>query len=254
MLQRHLVAELPVIPGNSGDPHQQLSASPAPLVHHLHLAAHQPASPVVGVGGDQLDPSRRNLDAPVGPGLRDQVECGDDLAGLAVDHQSPVLHGETGHTALHQVSRDGHIARSRPIRTVVDPALEFRQGLGVLRGSAAQDQAIGQLLQNLAGLDLPDDLATGQVPTVAGRRGAANLLLVSHLENPFIALLTCPRRNNETSTRSVIKDGAGNRCKQRYRRGLFPSPGVGLGTAGPAISWTGGRRFESCRDTINKFI
>ena len=174
VLHRHLVAESAVEPRDASDALDQLATLRAPLVDGLELCAHQAAQPVVGVGSHQLDAADGELDALVGPGLRDQVHRGRDGPGAAILDYREVLGAEPGKVALHQVAR--------PVPDTLVGGLganvhrgEVGQRLGVLDPAAAQHQAVSELPYDGA-------LLRRSSWSVVCRRGHPVLRAVNHAE------------------------------------------------------------------------
>ncbi len=149
--QRHLVPEPPVVVRDAGDALEQLAPLRAPTMDHLHLATDQPPPAVLGAGADQLNPPHPERDATVGPGLRDQVQRGDDLpAPRLLDHRE-ISRRKRRMSAPHQVLHPRRNVRVRPLhpRVTVDIGVERDQRLRVRQRRPPQHEPVPQILQHL---------------------------------------------------------------------------------------------------------
>ena len=123
------------------------TSSPRSALHSMdgvELRTHQAAQPVVGVGSHQLDATDGELDALVGPGLRDQVHRGRDGPGTAILDYREVLGAEPGKVALHQVVRPVPDTLVGRLGSDVHRG-EVGQRLGVLDPAAAQNHTVSEL-------------------------------------------------------------------------------------------------------------
>src|SRR5262245_21464575 len=71
-IQRHLIAELTVIPGDASDGLQALVAFGTPLMEHLKLRTHQAATAIRRGCANYLWAPDTKRDPIIGPGLRNQ--------------------------------------------------------------------------------------------------------------------------------------------------------------------------------------
>src|SRR5262249_31674866 len=83
-IQRHLIAKLTVIPGDTGDRLQALVACGTPLMEYLKLRAHQTTTAIRRGCADQLWSPDTKRYPIIRPGLRNQDHGRDDRPGAGL--------------------------------------------------------------------------------------------------------------------------------------------------------------------------
>ena len=145
----HLVAEQAIVKGDAGDGLQLLASLSAPLVNHFELGAHQAAVPVFGVGADEFGPSDSKGNAPIRPGLRNQIQGRYNFPTVGIDHDGKISWVEGRVRFCHQVAGPGAdpLIRLLLLDIPMNPAVKGHQSLGICWRGPAQNQAVSQIAQ-----------------------------------------------------------------------------------------------------------
>jgi len=143
----HLVAKLPVVVRDARDRLHLLPAFRAQRVHDIELKADQPALAIFGRGAHELHAADPKRNAAKGPGLRDQVEGGNDAARVLLGYDREVMLAERWVASAEQLARpfgDG-LVRLRHAGIAVHPLVEVGQRLRIRAGREAQHQSVPQV-------------------------------------------------------------------------------------------------------------
>src|SRR5262245_3236828 len=148
--QRHLIAELTVIPGDTGDRLQALVAFGTPLMEHLKLRAHQAATAICRGCAYYLRSPDTKRDPIIRPGLRNQDHGRGDRPGADLLDDSKIVCAAGGMVPAQEILRPGRNAHIGLLRASSAEYLSIESGqrLGVVWRRTAQNKPIAQVAQD----------------------------------------------------------------------------------------------------------
>src|SRR4030095_165681 len=143
----HLITELAIIKWNACYGLHHFAALLTPFMNFIKLQAYQPTGAEFGQRTNQLDSSYPKLDFLLRPGLRDQIQSGDDAPGCNFFNDCEIIWVEGWMRPREQVARPGRDMKIRLIKSgvAVNAPAKISQGLCIRWRGAAQDQAVAQV-------------------------------------------------------------------------------------------------------------